>query len=71
MRTFLPCTLCHYSSNFIILVQRSTIGLLISVKILNPFCNIYYILPIDVNAFATLFVVITTFCPVTTNRVTT
>ena len=30
----------------------------------NPFCNNYYILTLDVNAVATLFVVITTFCPV-------
>ena len=32
----------------------------------NPFCNNYYILPIDVNALASQNVVITTFCNVTT-----
>ena len=31
----------------------------------NPFCKNYYILTIYINAVATLFVVITTFGPVT------
>ena len=34
----------------------------------NPFCNNYYILAIDVDAVATLVVVITTFCSVPQRR---
>ena len=33
------------------------------VSLTNPFCYNYYILAIDANAVATLFVVIAIFCP--------
>ena len=35
----------------------------------NPFCNDPYNLALDVNVVATLFEVITTFCPFTKNGI--